>query len=68
MNIIFQNNIILCIILSAVIKSSDFGCSKTSYIPVKTYVIDLDKPPIERFYQTSIDFKDAIISYIKINK
>ncbi len=43
-------------------------CSKSSTRPVKEYIIDLDKPARERFVETSLDFKQQIISYIKVNK
>jgi hypothetical protein len=63
-----QQLIFLCIIFVCIFKQAKLDCTKSSTLPIKTYIIDLDKPPRERFTESAKDFKDDIASYIKINK
>ena len=62
-SIVFALLIVVC---SA--QCSTFSCSRKSTRPVKTYVIDLDKPARERFKETSIDFKDKFGVLIEAQK
>ncbi len=64
----YQNLILLCIIFVCIFKYAQLDCTKSSSLPIKTYVIDLDKAPRQRFTEIAKDFKVAIASYIKINK
>lgn len=59
--------IIVLVAISATTVSS-LQCDRKSTRPVKTYVIDLDKPGRERFKETSIDFKTQIGALIDAQK
>lgn len=59
--------IVVLIAVSATTVSS-FACDRKSTRPVKTYVIDLDKPGKDRFKETSIDFKPQIGALIDAQK
>jgi hypothetical protein len=43
-------------------------CQKNSTIDLKTYIIDLDLPPRERFKQVVIDFQDHIWDWFAAEK
>lgn len=53
-------------LLQTVAESS--RCEKQSTRPVKKYIIDLDKPPKDRFAETSSDFKLEIAKLIQAQK
>lgn len=59
--------IIVLVAISATTVSS-LQCDRKSTRPVKTYVIDLDKPGRERFKETSTDFKTQIGALIDAQK
>ena len=70
MNILKKNHhlVLLFIIFACIFKYAELDCTKSSSLPIKTYIIDLDKPARQRFTESAKDFKDAITAYIKINK
>lgn len=64
----FKSIILILLISICAINYAELGCSTKSSRPVDTYIIDLDKPPRQRFFQLASDYKKEIISYIKVNK
>ena len=49
---------ILIVILQ--LKYVQLECSNSNTKSLKTYIIDLDKPARERFYETAVDFQDEL--------
>jgi hypothetical protein len=45
-----------------------FQCKINGTRPVKTYIIDLDSPPKDRYKQPAADFKDGIAALIDAQK
>lgn len=50
------------------INNTESACSKQSSRPIKTYKIDLDKPPSKRFVEPLVDFKEQIFAVVDAQK
>ena len=50
------------------IEKVDSKCERHNDFPVRTYKIDLDLPPSERFKQVVLDFKEPIIRWLNFEK
>ena len=57
----------LCLIL-ALIVTIEAKCERNKPSNVKTYIIDLDKAPRDRFKEVSMDFKQPIVDWINAEK
>ena len=49
-------------------KNVRLECRNSNQKKFKTYIIDLDKPAKERFYQPSYDYRDEIALLIESRK
>ena len=59
---------ILILLQIVLLKSVRLECSNSNQKKFKTYIIDLDKPAKERFYQPSYDYRDEIALLIESRK
>ena len=59
---------ILVLACACLKQTYSFECKKNGTRPVKTYIIDLDKPASERFIEPATDFKDGIAALIDAQK
>ena len=59
----------MCLSLAINLKQThSFQCKINGTRPVKTYIIDLDKPAKDRFKEPAADFKAGIAALIDAQK
>lgn len=52
---------IICLVLGCLLAVADGKCERTSQMSVRTYKIDLDVAPADRFTEVIRDFKQEIL-------